>query len=980
MRKSTALGVALITILAGSIPVEVFAQGVQTGTIRGVVVDEQGLPVRSVSITVSSPVLQGVRTMVTAADGSYVFAGLPPGAYEMAFELPSFARTTQTTDVALGLTVEHNVTLRAAGVAEQVNVIAEVPAPLATPIEGANYEYAEINSLATPRSLFGIAQLAPGLTDNTPNSSQITVNGSFAFDNIFMVNGVDVNDNLLAQPHSLFIEDAIEETQVLTSGITAEYGRFTGGVVNAITRSGGNTVSGSFRTNFENPAWTVETPYERCASAVTVASCRTAPDRMNDLQSSFEGTLGGPIVRDQLWFFVAGRHSNVETQGTLPFTNEPNVQTDRNSRGEIKITGRARPGHTVQGGYLANYRDQEGRTALSYTMDKAAVDHVRTPNWYAFFGYRGAPRRNLLAEMRYSERRLRIDGGGDLTGIVDSPMITITQAPGHYNAEYFDATDPDNRNNRQFTANVMQFLGGGSAGRHELKVGYDMFRSQWRTGNSQSATDYVFWTDYAVDASGGPVLDAQGRVQPVFWPGLTELEYWSAQRGAVLNVDTHSLYAQDHWVVTPRLSADIGVRFEHILSKASGGAVGLDTASIVPRLAAGFDVKGDGKRLIHVTYGWYSGRANEAQVGENSNVGNPDLLVYSYVGPPGQGRGFAPGFDLANYEVFLGDFPSANVLVADDLRTPTAKEVTVSFGTDLMNGKGFAEAAYVHRNYSDLIEDFIALSNGTTTIVSDGAEFTFSDVLIANSDEAFREYRGLLFQARYNVSARWLVNGHYTVQLRNHGNYEGEATSQPGIPSLIGDYVEARSAARHWPSGRLDDFQRHKLRIWSIYSLPLRQYGVLGISGLWRVDSGTTYSLRSTGVPLTFTQLTRILAAGYVDTPGSQTIYYGERGSESFKGYGLFDLSLSYDVPVFRTVRPWVKFDVYNFFNNQKQIRWNTAVAPDPTSPRDDLGLPTGYVKGPSFGKATSTGHFPNPFQGNNGGGRTLRLAVGLRF
>ena len=75
----------------------------------------------------------------------------------------------------------------------------------------------------------------------------MVINGAFAFDNVFMINGVDINDNLFAQPQNLFIEDAIEETQVLTSGISAEYGRFTGGVINAITKSGGNSFSGSGR-------------------------------------------------------------------------------------------------------------------------------------------------------------------------------------------------------------------------------------------------------------------------------------------------------------------------------------------------------------------------------------------------------------------------------------------------------------------------------------------------------------------------------------------------------------------------------------------------------------------------------------------------------------------------------------------------------------------------------------------------------------
>src|SRR5690606_34972115 len=106
----------------------------------------------------------------------------------------------------------------------------------------------EVEALATSRTLSGIAALAPGVTDNAPNASsgQVVISGAFAFDNMFMVNGVDVNDNVFGNPQSLFIEDAIAETQVLTSGITAEYGRFSGGVINAVTKSGGNVFSGSY--------------------------------------------------------------------------------------------------------------------------------------------------------------------------------------------------------------------------------------------------------------------------------------------------------------------------------------------------------------------------------------------------------------------------------------------------------------------------------------------------------------------------------------------------------------------------------------------------------------------------------------------------------------------------------------------------------------------------------------------------------------
>ena len=135
------------------------------------------------------------------------------------------------------------------------------------------------------------------MTENSPSINQVVINGAFAFDNIFMINGVDVNDNLRAQPQNLYVEDAIQETQVLTSGISAEYGRFTGGVINAVTKSGGNTFSGSYRLNFVNPAWTVRTPIE-------------TSNRLDKLSGIHEATLGGPIMQDRLWFFGSGRYEN----------------------------------------------------------------------------------------------------------------------------------------------------------------------------------------------------------------------------------------------------------------------------------------------------------------------------------------------------------------------------------------------------------------------------------------------------------------------------------------------------------------------------------------------------------------------------------------------------------------------------------------------------------------------------------------------
>jgi len=972
-------------LLVAGLTADGLAQGVQTGTIRGTVRDQQGLPVPGVVVTATSPALQQPRSTISDATGGYVLLALPPGTYDVMFELSGFATVTQRTDVALGLTVDQDVAMRTAALAETVQVVAETPAPIASPVVGANFEQEEIEALATPRTLQGIATLSPALTERSPNTNQVVINGAFAFDNVFMVNGVDVNDNLFASPQNLFIEDAIQETQVLTSGISAEYGRFSGGVINAITKSGSNNFSGSYRLNLLNPSWSEETPFEKSRGT-------TYPDT---LQNTHEATFGGPIVRDRLWFFTAGRYGSVDSTVNLQETGIQLISNDLNKRGEIKVTGTVVPNHTIQGGYLNNPRTRTNNSGLQqFVIDPFSEVDRSNPNMYYFTTYRGALS-NMLVEAQYSQRKFKFeDDGGTSTNILDSPFVAL-ECLCVYNAPYFDATDPENRNNRQLTGNLTRFWTG--SGRHETKIGYEFFRSQRTGGNSQSSTAYVFNADFLRGPSGAPALDADGRIIPVFVPGETYLEFWPATRGATMNVNNNSFFVQDHWAVSDRWSADLGVRFEHVKVVSTGDIVSVNTpARFVPRLGASYDVRGTGEHILHFTYGQYSGRYNEAQVGNNSPVGNPSYLPTSYTGPAGQGRNFAPGFNLANYPVrpdnLAGtpEVPLANIFQDEDLRTPVTHEFTTSYGATLGGDRGYAEASYVFRRTTNMIESFTTIPDGTTRVTLSGLDLGLvSNVVYRNTDEAKREYQALVFQSRYRLTDAWNVNGHYTIQLRNHGNYEGEGSNTPGSTSWIGDYPEAISEARHFPEGRLSNFQRHRMRIWSIYNLNMGRLGDVSVSGLWRVDSGGAYSLAARNQPATATQRALAAAAGYPDFPGPANVFFAERGSETFKGYGLLDTSINYDVPVFRSLRPWLKFDVYNLLNNQKLVAWNTTVSQDPNSPRDALGLATGFTRAATFGTATgntvtnlnstSIPAFPQ-WAGGFNGGRTFRFAAGIRF
>jgi hypothetical protein len=964
MKPIRAVAATSLWLLLGLVTA-VHAQGVQTGIVRGTVRDSQGLAVPGVTVTVTSPALQGERTAVTDEEGAYVIRLLPAGEYKVQYSLSGFAPIERQTIVPLGGAAEDNVTMRPAGVTTTVDVTATTD-PLADPVVGLNIRQDEVEALATSRTLQGIATLSPGLNDNTPNTRQLSINGANAFDNIFMLNGVDVNDNLFGSPQNLFIEDAIEETQVLTSGISAEFGRFSGGVVNAVTKSGGNRFAGSFRINLTNPSWTEETPFED----------ENGVNRQSKTNDTYEITFGGPILRDKIWFFGASRLAYVNTTETFDQLGLPYQQEDNNWRAEFKVTATPKPNHTVQGGYLNNHRELVDTPSLPFSIDPSTLTNVTIPNWYAFGNYRGVLRSNVLAEGQYSERRYKTDGqGGTSPAIRDSPFRTLTQALAQYNAPYFDATDPEQRNNRQLTGSATFFLTG--AGHHELKGGYEWFRSQNVGGNSQSSTSYVFAADYLEDANGNPVVDSTNRPIPIFPTGGALLQHWIATRGATLNVDNNSFYAQNHWTINANFSADLGVRYERVRSEATGGIVGVDTDTIVPRLALAYDPKGDGKLVFHTTYGHYSGRYNEALINATSNVGNPALTLGIYTGPTGQGLDFAAGLNPANYQTVFGNFPTANVFFDDGLSAPITKEFTVSGGF-AAGAKAYGEATYVWRSTNNFIEDYIQAQNGFTDVVQDGIDYgTFTNIDYRNTgDDAERHYQAAIFQGRYRVLPNWNAYGAWTIQLQNEGNYEGQAANQPAIPTTIGDFPEAFDPNRNFPIGRLGSYQRHRVRLWTIYDLDAKKYGDFSFSALWRIESGQAYSLVATSVPLTSIQEARLSV--YPDAPVDQDLYFGERGSELFPGYAVMDFSVNYRIPVFRSLSPWLKLDLFNAFNNRKQIGFDTTVLPDFAGPVDALGLPLNFIRDNTFGEARGTGDFPKSL--GDPGGRSFRMSFGVRF
>ena len=297
----------LLLALAAS---AVLAQARITGFLTGKITGPDGIPLPGVTVKATSPALQGERSATTAASGEFILRDLPAGVYDVELSLEGMATEKATVTVEIGRQDRLEVAMKPAAVSEEILVTGEAPSALETTEISANFDAEEVDSLAVTREIDDIADLAPGLTQNTANTDQITINGGFGYDNKFLVNGVEINDNVFGVFDDLYIEDAVQETQVLTSGISSEYGRFGGGVVNIITKNGGNDFHGTVRADAQNPSWRDETQFED----------ENDVEREDKRSETYSATLGGFVVRDRLWFFLAGRDFEDDRSDTLDVT------------------------------------------------------------------------------------------------------------------------------------------------------------------------------------------------------------------------------------------------------------------------------------------------------------------------------------------------------------------------------------------------------------------------------------------------------------------------------------------------------------------------------------------------------------------------------------------------------------------------------------------------------------------------------------
>src|SRR5687768_1605304 len=246
----------LVTVLA--VPAQVHGQAT-TGSISGRVVSSDRQPLPGVTITTASPMLQGVRIAVTSESGAYLIPLLPPGTYTVSFELSGFQTLKRTQQVASTHNAPVDVTLSLAMVNEAVTVVGDARPLGHTAQVATNFKQELMATLPSNRTIDAVLLMSPNVHATGPRGA-FSIDGALSYENLYLLNGGVINENLRDSGYPLYIEDALQEVTVAAAGVSAEHGRFSGGLVTAVTKSGGNSFSGSLRTSFANDYWRSKTP------------------------------------------------------------------------------------------------------------------------------------------------------------------------------------------------------------------------------------------------------------------------------------------------------------------------------------------------------------------------------------------------------------------------------------------------------------------------------------------------------------------------------------------------------------------------------------------------------------------------------------------------------------------------------------------------------------------------------------------------
>jgi len=954
-----------------------------------------GTDLPGVRVSVKSPNLQGTRSTVSSVNGDYILPLLPAGEYTVSFELSGFQTHKQEIKLNAAQTTRLDASMKLATVAAEATVTASQETISQTQKVSTTLTAEMLDKLPIARTFQAAVLLSPGVNSNGPGSNAnvatITISGAQSYESLFLVNGVVVNENLRGQPLGLYIEDAVQETTTSTAAISAEYGRFSGGVVNVITKSGGNALSGSFRTSFANDAWSAVSPAQET--------------RVQKVIPTYEATLGGPFLKDHLWFFGGFRYNDRSDQGgnQTVITKIPYVGGPTEERYEGKLTFSITPQHTLTGAYQKINQTNVNGSQFSI-MDLESLYTSTQPQQLYSGNYAGTLTPNLFLDGQYSKREFTFHGtGSPFTDIIRGTLLQDVQNGTRYHTSTFCGTCEDElRNNENYLAKASYFLSTKELGSHTIVAGYDHYNDIRNANNHQSGSDYRVQgtTTYIRDNVIYPVWNNTGSSTVFQYNPIAQL----AQDTAFV---TYGIFLNDSWQVTNRLTANLGLRYDKNNGKNSAGVTTANDSAWSPRLGIVYDVTGKGELRVNFYYGKYvQAIANNIADG-TSAAGQPATFRYQYNGPAinvgvndqtplsqliTQDAAIASIFQWYNTNLAAGtlklasapSIPGLTAGINGTLISPSSEEFTTGVNGSI-GKRGVFRVDGVYRTYSNF---YSSRTDTTTGTVSDpfGRQFDFA--LTENTNDVSRKYVALLTQASYRALDRLLLGGNWTWS-HAYGTFDGETTANGPISSTIHSYPEYFDPAWNQPKGDLLIDQRHKVRLYGTYDVLAPSSAVtMSVSFLHSLDTGTPYG--AVGTIATGAYVPNAAALGYKGPPSSENYYFTARDAFRTPTINRTDLALNFGFK-FHALADFEVFlspQVINLFNNQGVVVVNTAVVTNlqqsanfakfnpfteqPVQRTDPNDKTKNWDYGPLFGTATSVTSYQTP--------RAFRISAGIRF
>jgi len=959
--------VMLAVLLAGALPA--LAQET-TGTIKGRVVDAQGLGVPGATVTVTGT--QGAKNTVTDADGRFSVPFLTPGVYAVRGELTGFKAVEQKdVSVSLGQAVEIPLKMDVGGLTETVQVTASTPVvDTGTTTSGAVLSSDMLKDVPVGRRISDTLYLAPGVSSSgSAGRANPSISGGTGLDNQYVVDGVNITNQGYGALGSYSIIfgslgnatpfDFVQEVQVKTGGYEAEFGQSTGGVVNVITKSGSNDLRGSV-FGYARPS-KVEGTWKQFQSINgTVQTIGT-----QNLDGGLEG--GGRIVRNHLFYFGAinpGREERTfHAPEGFPLERLGDVNRVRKTLSySAKATWQVNNSNRIDGSFFGDPSKGENgiqRISALTVQDTTSFSSLEYGGHNQTVRYNGVLSNAWLLEGTF---------GRALNRILETPSVNdwrvtdqtvtpnrITGGIGFYEA--------GNRSlNNQWAIRSTNIFGG-----HQVRYGYAFDDVNYSQINQRTGPTFTA-PDGRVTATGATITVLNdvnfGKIWRVtranFNSGRTTLQKY------------HTFFVQDTWKVGSRLTINPGVRYEQ--EKLSGSII--DDFQLknnwAPRVGATYDLQGNGRSKVFGNFGRYYSRVpndlaaralsadDGTQRADYFDAGLtrpiPDGVVTQV---PGSGQ-ITSHYQVAGVGADVID-PNAKLSYTDEVVAGAEFEIMphTTFGIRYVYrniGRVLEDVANVPVAYYDLVPgtgvDYILTNPSSSTAILPAAAF-----LGAAFDNATHKYNAVEFTVNRRFSDKWSALTSYRWS-RLRGNFEGfyrddNGQSDPGISSLYDFPTNDPSytgigAARFGYKGDIRFLGQDGV-------LPLDRPHQVKVYGNYAFDMGLNLGVGfnlSSGKPLTNLAANPNYANG-----GEIPVTARGAGIQTIDGFktrspfeNQLDMQASYSLNLGGARKVTLLADVFNLFNTQRVTDYNNWSESSFDTPNPDFGTPTSQnISGPQF-------------------------------